>query len=95
MGNKSTKPFSYNIVFKSRSAIKSHVLADFIADWIGFSSSNHPDSETFWTIHCDDTWCHAGAGATAVITAPSRAKYKYVECLSFALETDKCNNNIA
>lgn len=31
IGKWATKLFSYNIVFKSRSAIKSHVLADFIA----------------------------------------------------------------
>jgi hypothetical protein len=48
-----------------------------------------------WTIHCDGAWCHAGTGATAVITTPSRTKYKFVVCLSFALEYDKCMNNIA
>jgi hypothetical protein len=24
-----------------------------------------------WTIHCDDAWCHAGASATTIITAPT------------------------
>lgn len=40
-------------------------------------------------------WCHAGVDATAIITAPSGAKYKYAAHLSFALEIDKCTNNIA
>jgi ribonuclease HI len=39
--------------------------------------------------------CHAGAGATTIITAPSCAKYKYAARLSFALEIDRCTNNIA
>lgn len=29
-----------------------------------------------------------------IITAPSRAKYKYVTCLSFALDTVRCTKNI-
>jgi ribonuclease HI len=52
-------------------------------------------SETIWTIHCDGAWCHAGAGAAAIITSPARVKYRYVARLSFALESDRCTNNIA
>jgi ribonuclease HI len=48
-----------------------------------------------WTIHCDDTWCHAGAGAAAIITSPAGVKYRYAACLSFAFESDRCTNNIA
>ena len=48
-----------------------------------------------WTIHCDGTWCHAGASATAIITSPTGVKYRYAAHLSFALEFDKCTNNIA
>jgi ribonuclease HI len=51
-------------------------------------------AETVWTIHCDGTWCHTGAGATTIITSPVRVKYTYVARLSFALESDKCTNNI-
>jgi ribonuclease HI len=36
-----------------------------------------------------------GAGTIAIITAPSEAKYRYVALLSFALESNKCTNNIA
>jgi ribonuclease HI len=36
-----------------------------------------------------------GAGAAAIITSPTRVKYRYVARLSFALESDRCTNNIA
>jgi hypothetical protein len=47
-----------------------------------------------WTIHCNDAWCHAGAGATAIVTSPASVKYRYAVRLSFALESDRCTNNI-
>jgi ribonuclease HI len=48
-----------------------------------------------WTIHCDGAWCHAGVGAAAIITSPIGVKYIYAACLSFAIESNKCTNNIA
>jgi hypothetical protein len=39
-------------------------------------------------------WCHAGAGAAAIITSPIGVKYRYAAHLSFALESDICTNNI-
>jgi ribonuclease HI len=48
-----------------------------------------------WTIHYDGAWCHAGAGATAIITSPIGVKYRYAARLRFALESDRCTNNIA
>jgi ribonuclease HI len=48
-----------------------------------------------WTINCDGTWCHAGAGAAAIITSPTGVKHRYTAHLSFALESDRCTNNIA
>jgi hypothetical protein len=84
-----------NITFEPGTAIKSQVLADFIVDWTGSLASNHQSIEIVWTIHCDGTWCHAGAGAAAVITSSSGVKYRYVAPLSFVLESNKCTNNIA
>jgi ribonuclease HI len=52
-------------------------------------------SKKVWTIHCDGAWCHAGAGAAAIITSLTSVKYKYAMRLSFALEFDRCTNNIA
>lgn len=89
-----TKLSGYNIVFESRSSIKSQVLADFIVAWTGPSPSNHLDLETLWTIHCDGAWCHARVGAATVIIDLSGTKYKYAARLSFDIKTDKCTNNI-
>jgi ribonuclease HI len=52
-------------------------------------------AENVWTIHCDGAWCHAGAGAAAVITSPTGVKHRYAARLSFALESDRCTNNVA
>jgi ribonuclease HI len=51
--------------------------------------------EKVWTIHCDGAWCHAGAGAAAIITSPAGIKYRYAARLSFALESERCTNNVA
>jgi ribonuclease HI len=48
-----------------------------------------------WTIHCAGAWCHARAGAAAIITSPTGIKHRYAARLSFALESDRCTNNIA
>jgi ribonuclease HI len=36
-----------------------------------------------------------GAGVAAIITSPTSIKYRYAARLSFALEPDRCTNNIA
>jgi ribonuclease HI len=85
----------YNITFEPRTAIKSQVLKDFIIDWTGPARQQEDSSEKVWTIHCDGAWCHAGAGAAAIITSPTGVKHRYAARLSFALESDRCTNNIA
>jgi hypothetical protein len=88
------KLFGYNITFEPKTTIKSQVLADFIVDWTGPSEPLQCHAKTVWTIQCDEAWCHAGAGAATIITSPVGLKYRYVARLSFALESDKCTNNI-
>jgi hypothetical protein len=85
----------YHITFEPRIAIKSQVLADFIVDWTGPARQQEEPSEKVWTIHCDGAWCHAGAGAVAIITSPTGVKHRYAARLSFTLESDRCTNNIA
>jgi hypothetical protein len=85
----------YRITFEPRTAIKLQVLADFIVDWTGPITQSDTSIEKVWTIHCDDAWCHAGAGAVAVITSPTGVKHRYAARLSFALESNNCTNNIA
>jgi ribonuclease HI len=85
----------YHITFEPRTAIKSQVLADFIVDWTGPATQPDTSAEKVWTIHCDGAWCHARAGAAAVITSPTRVKHRYAACLSFAFKSDRCTNNVA
>jgi hypothetical protein len=85
----------YHIIFEPRTTIKLQVLADFIVDWTGPITQQDEPAEKVWTIHCDGAWCHAGAGAAAVITSPTGVKHRYAACLSFALESDRCTNNVA
>jgi ribonuclease HI len=85
----------YHITFEPRTAIKSQVLTDFIIDWTGSARQQEEPSEKVWTIHCDGAWCHAGAGVAAIITSPTGVKHRYAARLSFALESDRCTNNIA
>jgi hypothetical protein len=84
----------YHITFEPRTTIKSQVLADFIVDWTGPAGPQQEPSEIVLTIHFDGAWCHAGAGAAALITSPAGVKYRYATHLSFALESDRCTNNI-
>jgi ribonuclease HI len=85
----------YHITFEPQTAIKSQVLADFIVDWTGPAWQQAKSPEKVWTIHSDGAWCHAGAGAAAIITSPIGVKHRYTARLSFALESDRCTNNIA
>jgi ribonuclease HI len=84
----------YHITFEPRIAIKSQVLADFIVDWTGPITQTATSVEKVWTIHCDGAWCHAGAVTAAVITSPTWVKHRYAAHLSFALESDRCTNNV-
>jgi ribonuclease HI len=85
----------YHITFEPRTTIKSQVLADFIVNWAGPTQQQEDPPEKVWTIHCDGAWCHAGAGADVIITSPTSIKHRYAARLSFALESDRCTNNIA
>jgi hypothetical protein len=85
----------YHITFEPRTTIKSQVLADFIVDWTGPTRQQDGPTEKVWTIHCDGAWCHAGAGTAAIITSPTGVKHKYAARLNFALESDRCTNNVA
>ena len=87
--------YGYHITFEPRTTIKSQVLADFIVDWTGPTRQQEESLEKVWTIHCDCAWCHVGAGAAAIITSPTGVKYRYAARLSFALESNRCTNNIA
>jgi hypothetical protein len=81
----------FTIDYVHRSSIQSQALADFIADWTPGAEGEEAikDAEA-WTIFCDGSWVTFGAGADAVLVAPSKVKTCYAARLDFS-----CTNNIA
>jgi hypothetical protein len=79
------------IDYVHRSSIQSQALADFIADWTpGAQEEEASKDAEVWTVFCDGSWGTFGAGAAAVLVAPSKVKTCYAARLDFS-----CTNNIA
>jgi hypothetical protein len=84
------------IDFEKRSALKSQVLADFIADCTELSiytEGRVPESP--WLVYYDGVWGNVRPRALTILISPSRIKLRYAVRLQFTKETDKCMNNIA
>jgi ribonuclease HI len=81
----------FNIDYVHRSSIQSQALADFNADWTPGAQEEeiNKDAEA-WTVFCDGSWRTFGAGAAAVLVAPSKVRTCYAAKLDFS-----CTNNIA
>jgi ribonuclease HI len=81
----------FSIDYVHRSSIQSQALADFIADWTPGAQGEETTKDTeVWTVFCDGSWGTFGAGAAAVLVAPSKVKTCYATRLDFS-----CTNNIA
>ena len=92
IGKWATLLASHTIDFIPRSAIKSQVLADFVADWTPSApSQNPPIIKAIWQLECDGAYCKNGSGASAVLTTPSGTQLKYAARLDFP----GCTNNVA
>jgi hypothetical protein len=92
IGKWATQLASHTIDFVPRRAIKSKVLADFVADWTpSVASQSTPVIEAIWQLECDRGYCKNDSGASAVLTAPSGTQIKYPERLDFP----GCTNNVA
>jgi ribonuclease HI len=74
-----------------RSSIQYQALADFIADCTAGAQEDeiNKDAEA-WTVFCDGSWGTFGAGAAAILVAPSKVRTCYAAKLDFS-----CTNNIA
>jgi ribonuclease HI len=74
-----------------RSSIQSQALADFIADSMPGAQEEETNKDVeAWTVFCDGSWGTFGAGAAAVLVAPSRVRTCYAAKLDFS-----CTTNIA
>jgi ribonuclease HI len=85
----------YVVDFEKRSAIKSHILADFVTEW---TKSNSRSEDTIpkspWPIYFDGAWGSTEAGAAVVLVSPSGIKLRHATKLQFTKYTDKSTNNI-
>jgi hypothetical protein len=80
---------------EKRSAIKSQILVDFMAEWTETAfATKGAVPESPWLVCCDEAWGAAGTRADAILTSPSGIKLRYIERLQFSKETDKYTNNI-
>jgi ribonuclease HI len=82
--------------FEKCSAIKSQILANFVAKWTepGFTTEGAvPESP--WLVCCDGAWRAVGVRVAAILTSPSGIKLRYAVRLQFRKETNMCTNNIA
>jgi ribonuclease HI len=81
----------FDVHFVPRTAIKSQVLADFVADWT--MPENRLDSQTnneTWTMAFDGALNSQGAGAGFILTSPSGDQFKHAIHLNF-----RATNNTA
>nr|AAW56896.1 putative polyprotein [Oryza sativa Japonica Group] len=81
----------FDVHFVPRTAIKSQVLADFVADWTmpDNRSDNRIDNET-WIMAFDGALNSQGAGAGFILTSPSGDQFKHAIHLNF-----RATNNTA
>jgi hypothetical protein len=68
----------YVVDFKKCSATKSHILDDFVAEWMETSSQTEGVvHELPWLVYCDEGWGSTRARAAAILISPSRIKLLY------------------
>ena len=80
----------FDLQYKPRTAIKSQVLADFVADWTeAMESTPLPDSQ-YWIMHFDGSKMKEGSGAGVVLKSPKGDKLSYVLRIHF-----NATNNVA
>jgi ribonuclease HI len=78
------------ISFAPRKAIKSQVLADFIAEWVDAQLPTAPIQPELWTMFFDGSLMKTGAGAGLLFVSPLGKHLRYVLRLHFP-----ASNNVA
>ena len=62
----------FDITYKPQRAIKSQVLADFVAEWTEAELPKEYGAYSNWVMHFDGSKMLAGLGAGVVLTSPTR-----------------------
>jgi ribonuclease HI len=78
------------ISFAPRKAIKSQVLADFVAEWVDTQLPTVPIQPELWTMYFDGSLMKTGAGAGLLFILPLGKHLRYVLRLHFP-----ASNNVA
>jgi ribonuclease HI len=78
------------ISFAPRKAIKSQVLADFVAEWVDTQLPAAPIQPELWTMYFDGSLMKTGAGVGLLFISPLEKHLRYVLRLHFPV-----SNNVA
>jgi ribonuclease HI len=81
----------FYIDFERSTAIKSQVLAYFIADWTSLTYKAKAPIVP-WIIYCNGAWCQDDVGVSAIIESFSGVKLRYAARLNFP-KLDPSTNN--
>ena len=68
----------FDITYKPRRAIKSQVLADFVAEWTEAELPKEYGAYSNWVMYFDGSKMLAGLGAGVVLTSPTGDVVQYV-----------------
>ena len=68
----------FDITYKPRRAIKSQVLADFVAEWIEAELPKEYDTYSNWVMYFDGSKMLAELGAGVVLTSPTGDDVQYL-----------------
>ncbi|KAK1664584.1 hypothetical protein QYE76_052743, partial [Lolium multiflorum] len=74
---------AFDINYEARTAIKSQVLADFIADWIETLEGTPVPEPEAWVMHFDGSKQHQGSGAGVTLKSPTGEELQYVLQIHF------------
>ena len=78
------------ISYASRTAMKSLVLADFIAEWTKVQMPSAVIDQEYWMMYFDGSLMKKGIGAVLVFISPLEVRMRYMVCLHFP-----SSNNVA
>jgi ribonuclease HI len=74
--------------FAPRKAIKSQVLADFLAEWVDTQLPTAPIQAELWTMYFDGSLIKTGAGAGLLFISPLGKHVRYILRLHFPASND-------